>query len=79
MFKWFYAIFIINFLILGYIGGQAAEEPYITVGQIATTYYFAYFLIILPILNKIEKPLETPKSIYDSCVPGEKKQSKVKK
>jgi len=31
--------------------------------RIATFYYFAYFLIILPILGLVEKPLDRPESI----------------
>jgi len=34
-----------------------------TVSRIATAYYFAYFLIILPILGLVEKPLKRPDSI----------------
>ena len=33
------------------------------VSQIATIYYFAYFLIILPVLGLVEKPLKRPDSI----------------
>ena len=67
MFKWFYGIFIINFFILGYIGQSPTDEPYLTIGRITTLYYFAYFLVILPVLNKVEKTLDQPSSIYASC------------
>lgn len=30
------------------------EEPYITIGQIASVVYFMYFLVINPIVGKIE-------------------------
>nr|YP_009511923.1 apocytochrome b [Gracilariopsis mclachlanii]AXI97850.1 apocytochrome b [Gracilariopsis mclachlanii] len=42
-------------LILGWIGGMPVEEPFVLIGQIASVYYFFYFLILLPILGKIEK------------------------
>nr|QKZ95175.1 apocytochrome b [Pyropia pulchra] len=42
-------------LILGWIGGMPVEDPYIIIGQIASIYYFCYFIIILPILGKIER------------------------
>ena len=32
-------------------------------GQISTIYYFAYFLIILPVLGLVEKPIKRPDSI----------------
>ena len=31
--------------------------------QISTIYYFAYFLIILPVLGLVEKPIKRPDSI----------------
>lgn len=63
LFKIAYVFFIIDALILGYLGGQPAEEPFITISRIATLYYFAHFLVILPILGKYEKPLPLPKEI----------------
>nr|YP_010199817.1 apocytochrome b [Gracilaria tikvahiae]UAD89825.1 apocytochrome b [Gracilaria tikvahiae] len=42
-------------LILGWIGGMPVEEPFVLIGQIASIYYFVYFLCILPALGKIEK------------------------
>lgn len=43
--KLFYWVIIINFLILGYIGGQPIEDPYLIVGQIATCNFFIYWFI----------------------------------
>jgi quinol-cytochrome oxidoreductase complex cytochrome b subunit len=50
-YTFFYALFISDFYILAYIGGAPIEYPYYTLGQIATGYYFAYFLLILPGLS----------------------------
>ncbi|TAE82589.1 MAG: cytochrome b [Alphaproteobacteria bacterium] len=36
------------------------------ISQLATAYYFAYFLVILPILGRIEKPLPLPRSIGEA-------------
>ena len=38
---------------------------YTTIALIATTYWFAYFLVILPLLGVIEKPLAAPATIED--------------
>ena len=46
-----------DFLILTWIGGQPVEEPYILIGQIASSFYFAYFLIIVPIVGEMENRL----------------------
>ena len=32
-------------------------------GRIATLYYFLHFLVLLPILGKLERPLPLPESI----------------
>nr|YP_011017734.1 apocytochrome b [Heterosiphonia pulchra]WQF69557.1 apocytochrome b [Heterosiphonia pulchra] len=41
-------------LLLGWIGGMPVEDPYILIGQFLSIYYFFYFLVLLPILGKIE-------------------------
>lgn len=55
--KFFFWLFVANFFLLGWIGGNHAEEPYITIGQICTIYYFSYFLIIIPLIARIENIL----------------------
>ncbi|NYF33993.1 cytochrome b N-terminal domain-containing protein [Sphingopyxis sp. JAI108] len=54
--------------VLGYCGGAPAEQPYVVISQIAAIYYFAHFLIILPIIARIEKPLPLPTSITASVL-----------
>ena len=56
--------------VLGYCSGAPAEQPYVVISQIAAIYYFAHFLIILPIVAKIEKPLPLPTSITASVLGG---------
>lgn len=51
---WF---FVADFILLTYIGAQVVEEPWITIGQISSIFYFAYFLIFMPILGIIENKL----------------------
>jgi ubiquinol-cytochrome c reductase cytochrome b subunit len=46
-----------DYLLLGYLGQQVPESPFIEIGQIASIYYFAYFLVIIPILGRLEKSL----------------------
>ncbi len=68
---WF-VIFIIVCLALGYLGGQPAEGDYVLYAQIATAYYFAFFLIILPLLGIFEKTKPLPKSIADSVLKADR-------
>lgn len=65
-FKIFFGILIVDILILGYCGGAPAEEPFVMISQLASAYYFAYFLIILPLLSRLEKPEPLPNSITES-------------
>ena len=69
LFKQFFLIFVVNCLVLGYLGAMPAEGVYITLARICTIYYFAHFLIILPLLGLVEKPMEIPESISASILP----------
>jgi ubiquinol-cytochrome c reductase cytochrome b subunit len=62
-------------LILGYCGGAPPEEPFVMISQIATIYYFAHFLIILPLVSKLERTLPLPNSISESVLHGEKREA----
>jgi len=55
--QWFFWILVVDYIILGYLGQQLPESPFIEMGQIASIYYFCYFLIIIPFLGKLEKNL----------------------
>ena len=48
---WF---FVVDFVILTWIGSQHPTTPYVEIGQIATTFYFALFLIIVPAIGLFE-------------------------
>jgi ubiquinol-cytochrome c reductase cytochrome b subunit len=61
----------IDVIILGYCGGAPAQEPYVMISQLAAAYYFAHFLIILPILSRLERPLPLPNSITEAVLKGQ--------
>jgi quinol-cytochrome oxidoreductase complex cytochrome b subunit len=63
IYRQFYWLFVADCLLLGYIGAQSAVEPFVTIGRLAAAYYFAHFLIIIPLICKFERPLEPPESI----------------
>ncbi|MYG28400.1 MAG: cytochrome b, partial [Boseongicola sp. SB0677_bin_26] len=63
MFKWWFWLLVIDFFVLMWLGAQPAEEPYATFALIASAFWFFYFLIILPLLGVIEKPLPRPDTI----------------
>src|SRR5712692_5844624 len=66
--KQFFWIFVIVCVLLGYLGAQPPEGIYVIVGRILTFCYFAYFLILLPLLSRIEKPRPVPNSISDDVL-----------
>ena len=54
LFFWF---FVVNFIILMWIGSQHPETPYVEIGQISTAFYFVWFIVICPILGILENTL----------------------
>lgn len=66
LFKKFFWGFVASGLLLGYLGAKPPEGIYVILARIATLYYFAYFLVILPLLGKYEKTLPVPNSIDEA-------------
>jgi quinol-cytochrome oxidoreductase complex cytochrome b subunit len=69
IFKWFYYAFIANMFLLGYVGATKPEGWWPTIGLLSTIFYFAYFLVVLPVLGKLERPLPLPDSIDKPVLP----------
>lgn len=67
-FKVAFWTFAVNAVFLGWLGSKPAEGIYVTLTQITTFYYFAYFLIILPLLGLFETPKPLPASITESVL-----------
>ena len=65
MFKWWFLLLVIDFVVLMWLGAMPAEEPYSSFSLVASAYWFAYFLVILPLLGVIEKPLPRPATIEE--------------
>lgn len=57
MFKWWFYLLCIDFMVLMWGGAMPAEGIYPYISLIGAAYWFAYFLVILPLLGVIEKPL----------------------
>jgi len=51
---WF---FVTNCLILGWIGQEIVESPFIELGEKVTTFYFAYFIFLIPFVSRVEREL----------------------
>ena len=50
-------LFVFNFILLGNLGQLHVEVPYIQLGQFATAYYFAHYIIVVPVISTLENIL----------------------
>jgi ubiquinol-cytochrome c reductase cytochrome b subunit len=70
IYKWVFWLLVIDAFVLGYVGAHRPEGFYIVLGRVGTLYYFFHFLILLPLLGKIERPLPLPASIGAAVLKG---------
>jgi ubiquinol-cytochrome c reductase cytochrome b/c1 subunit len=72
LYRQFFWLFVVVCVGLGWLGSKPPEGNYVLFARLFTIYYFAYFLIILPILGKVEKTKPLPNSIAESVLQGAK-------
>jgi quinol-cytochrome oxidoreductase complex cytochrome b subunit len=79
VFRVFFWVLLVDCVILGIVGAKSPNDlvfsgiawfEYKTLGLLATIYYFSHFLILLPILGKIETPKPLPTSISKPVTGG---------
>ena len=68
IYKWFMAVLVVDVIVLGFCGANPPEGFWVPLSQLATAYYFFHFVILLPVLGKIERPLPMPPSIADAVL-----------
>jgi ubiquinol-cytochrome c reductase cytochrome b/c1 subunit len=56
-------VLVVSLVVLGMVGAHRPEGIWVALGRLCTAYYFLHFLVLLPILGKLEKPLPLPESI----------------
>ena len=66
IYRIFFWLFVVDALLLGFVGSQPPVGGYVLAGQLLTAYYFAHLLIIVPLLGLFETPLPLPASISDA-------------
>jgi quinol-cytochrome oxidoreductase complex cytochrome b subunit len=87
--RWFFVLFVITCVALGWCGGQLPTDLVISFGtdkagapigltvttlsQFLTAYYFAFFLIIMPWIGLKEEPLPLPASISEAVLAAHNK------
>jgi ubiquinol-cytochrome c reductase cytochrome b subunit len=63
IYKKIFWLLVIDVFALGYVGAHPPAGSIVVIGQIATFYYFFHFLILIPLVGKIERPRPLPTSI----------------
>ena len=62
IFKFCFWVFIVDFIILTWVGQKPVKDAFILTGQIATLYYFLFFLVLIPVVGRVESLLVHHKS-----------------
>src|SRR5271169_3520502 len=70
IYKWVFWLLVIDVLALGWVGANPPEGIVVTVGQIATLYYYVHFLILFPLIGWFERPHPLPSSIGAAALGG---------
>ncbi|ACB22475.1 ubiquinol-cytochrome c reductase cytochrome b/c1 subunit [Methylobacterium sp. PvP062] len=71
LYRQFFWVFVGATLLLGWLGSQPPEGGYVLAAQVCTAYYFAHFLIVMPLCGLFETPKKLPGSILESVTgPG---------
>ena len=61
-YKIFFWLFLLNCVVLGWVGAHPPEGDFILYGRMATAGYFFFFLVVMPVLSVYERPRPLPKS-----------------
>jgi ubiquinol-cytochrome c reductase cytochrome b/c1 subunit len=68
IYKWFVFLLAADMVLLGWCGANPPEGMFVIYARLGTFYYFFHFLVLLPVLGKIERPLPMPPSIADAVL-----------
>ena len=68
VYKVFFWLFVASAIGLGYLGAMPAEGGYVLASRLLAVYYFAFFLVVMPLLGLFETPRALPASIADAVL-----------
>jgi ubiquinol-cytochrome c reductase cytochrome b/c1 subunit len=68
LYRQFFWLFVISCIMLGWLGSKPPLGIYVILARLFAAYYFAFFLIILPLLGIFEKTKPLPNSIAESVL-----------
>ncbi len=71
-YKMAFWVLVFDCLVLGWVGANAPEPPYLYIGQVATVWYFFHFLVLVPLLSipALDRPKPLPVSIGEPVLKG---------
>ncbi len=73
VYKWVFWLFVIDVLVLGWVGANRPEGMMLVYGRLATAFYFGFFIIIMPLLGWFEKTKPLPTSISAPVLKAQEK------
>ncbi len=68
IYKQFFWVFLADCVVLGWVGANPPAGSFILIGRLATAYYFAHFIIIVPLIARFERPRALPESIHQAVL-----------
>ncbi|MEQ1688030.1 MAG: cytochrome b/b6 [Sphingopyxis sp.] len=68
LYRFFFWVLMADIALLGLCGLMPAAQPWIILSQIGAIYYFAHFLIIIPLIPRFETTLPLPNSITEAVL-----------
>ena len=63
VFRVFFWILVMDCILLTYAGGQPPEGAWLSMNRFGAAYYFLHFLVVLPLVGRLETPKPLPFSI----------------
>jgi ubiquinol-cytochrome c reductase cytochrome b subunit len=64
LYKVLLGLFVVDFIMLGFLGTQPTTALYTVLAQVGTIYYFAFFLL-MPIYSKLDKTKPVPERVTE--------------
>src|SRR5262249_33530229 len=68
LYRQFFWVFVVVCIGLGWLGSKPPGGNYVLLARIFTGFHFAFFLVILAVVGKIEKTNPLPNSISRTAV-----------
>ncbi len=69
-YKYLFWLLVFDCIILGWVGSKPPEGVYVLIARSATLYYFFHFVVLLPVLSRLEPVPPLPMSISRPVLVG---------